>query len=49
LKLKLANEEKQKNVEDDEKKMLALIDQLVNSVGNIVHDSVVISNDEKDN
>lgn len=29
--------------------MLALIDQLVNSVGNIVHDSVVISNDEKDN
>jgi seryl-tRNA synthetase len=36
-------------VEEEEKTLLAKIDQLVNTVGNIVHDSVPISNNEDDN
>lgn len=49
IKLKDENELKQKTVEEEEKQLLLKIDQLVNSVGNIVHDSVPVSNNEDDN
>lgn len=49
IKLKNENEEKQKGVEETERLLLAKIDQLVNSVGNIVHDSVPVFNNEDNN
>lgn len=49
IKLKDENELKQKAVEEEEKQLLVKIDQLINSIGNIVHDSVPISNNENDN
>lgn len=46
IKLKTENELKQKQIEEEEKEHLKHIDKLVNSVGNIVHDSVPVSNNE---
>ena len=49
IKLKNENEDKQKGVEETERLLLVKIDQLVNSVGNIVHDSVPVFNNEDNN
>jgi seryl-tRNA synthetase len=49
IKLKNENELKQKAVEEEEKATLLKIDQLIDTVGNIVHDSVPVSNNEDDN
>ena len=47
--LKNANEEQQKEVEKNEKELMVKIDKLINTVGNIVHNSVPVSNDEANN
>jgi seryl-tRNA synthetase len=43
------NEQKKKEVEDEEKALLVILFGMVNSVGNIVHDSVPVFKDEEFN
>ncbi len=47
--MKNANEVKQKEIEGEEEALLKVINGLINSVGNIVHESVPVSNNEDDN
>jgi seryl-tRNA synthetase len=49
LQLKKANELKQKEIKQGEEPLLKEIDKLINTVGNLVHDSVRVSNNEDDN
>lgn len=49
IKQKIENENKQKAVEEEEKNALKMIDKLLNLCGNIVHDSVPVSNNEDEN